>query len=363
MVAIVTPLQYNLLLTGVTTGVGITSTVAVIEVQGKPAVGGIMVKDTVSGNGLVLVKVPLILPEPLAAIPLTVAVLFLVQLNTVPGMLPVSTIVVIAVPEQMVWLAGVATALGVGLTSTVAVIGAPAQLLAVGVMVKVTSTGARVVLVSVPLILPVPMPGIPVTVPVLSLVQLYVVPLTVLVNTIVVIGTPEHTVCDAGVAVATGVGLTTTVAVMDGPVQVTPPLVKLGVMVKVTVIGADVVLVSVPRMSPPPEAGIPVTVTVLFLVQVKVVPATLPDNMIGVIATPEQAAWLAGVATALGIGFTSTVAVMVGPAQPLADGVMVKVTSSGAVLVTALVSVPLIGLPDPLAGMPNTSTRLSLVQV
>ena len=177
------------------------------------------------------------------------------------------------------------------------------------------------------------------------------------------IGTPEHTVCDAGVAVAVGVGLTTTVAVIDGPVQVTPPLVKLGVMVKVTVMGAAVALVSVPIMSPVPLAAIPGAVTVLFLVQVKIVPTTLPDNMIGVMATPEQAAWLAGVATALGIGLTSTVAVIGVPAQPLADGVMVKVTSSGAVLVTELVSVPLIGLPDPLAGMPVTSTRLSLVQV
>jgi hypothetical protein len=178
-----------------------------------------------------------------------------------------------------------------------------------------------------------------------------------------VIGRPEHTVCDAGVAVAVGVGLTTTVAVIDGPVQVTPPLVKLGVMVKVTVMGADVVLVSVPIMSPAPLAAIPVTVTVLFLVQVKVVPTTLPDSTIGVIATPEQAACDAGVATAFGIGFTSTVAVVVGPVHPLADGVMVKVTNSGAVEVTTLVSVPLIGLPDPLAGIPNTSNRLSLVQV
>ena len=170
--AVVVPLQYTLLAIGLTTGVGLTSTVAVIGVPTQPPVVGVMVKVTVIGNGLVLVKVPLILPEPLAAIPLTVALLFRVQLNTVAGMLPDNTIVVIAVPEQMVWLAGVATAFGVGLTSTVAVIGAPPQLLAVGVMVKVTNTGARVVLVSVPLILPTPLPGIPVTVPVLSRVQL-----------------------------------------------------------------------------------------------------------------------------------------------------------------------------------------------
>jgi hypothetical protein len=116
-------------------------------------------------------------------------------------------------------------------------------------------------------------------------------------------------------------------------------------------------------MSPAPLAAIPGAVTVLSLVQVKIVPTTLPDRMIGVMATPEQAACDAGVATALGIGLTSTVAVIGVPAQPLADGVMVKVTSSGAVLVIELVSVPLIGLPDPLAGIPNTSTRLSLVQV
>lgn len=253
--------------------------------------------------------------------------------------------------------------MGAGLTSTVAVIGAPAQPFAVGVMVKVTNTGAKVVLTNVPLILPEPLDGIPVTVTVLSLVQLYVVPLTVPLSTIVVIGRPVHTVCDAGVATAVGVGLTTTVAVIEGPVQVTPPLVKLGVIVKVTVTGAVVVLVSVPSMSPEPLAAIPVAVTVLSLVHVKVVPVTALDNTIGVIAIPEQTACDAGVAIALGIGFTSTVAVIAGPAQPLADGIMVKVTSSGAVLVTALVSVPLIGVPDPLAGIPNTSTRLSLVQV
>ena len=39
-----------------------------------------MVKVTVTGAFVVLVNEPLILPEPLAAIPVTVPVLFLVQL-------------------------------------------------------------------------------------------------------------------------------------------------------------------------------------------------------------------------------------------------------------------------------------------
>ena len=125
------------------------------------------------GAFVVLVKLPLILPVPLAAIPVTVTTLSLVQLYTVPATLPLSTIVVIAEPEQIVWLDGVATALGIGLTTIVAVIGAPEQPLAVGVMVKVTVTAALVVLVNTAAgTLPVPLAGNPVTVATLSLVQL-----------------------------------------------------------------------------------------------------------------------------------------------------------------------------------------------
>ena len=90
------------------------------------------------------------------------------------------------------------------------------------------------------------------------------------------------------------------------------------------------------------------------------VPATAPVNTIGVIAVPEQIVWPAGVATAFGVGFTSTVAVVVGPTQPFAVGVMVKVTVTGAVVV--LVSSPLM-FPIPLAAIPVTATVLSLVQV
>jgi hypothetical protein len=57
-------------------------------------------------------------------------------------------------------------------TITVAVIGAPGQPLAVGVMVNVTVTAAAVVFTNVPLMLPVPLAAIPVTVAVLFLVQL-----------------------------------------------------------------------------------------------------------------------------------------------------------------------------------------------
>ena len=62
--------------------------------------------------------------------------------------------------------------MGLGFTTTVAVTGVPVHPLAVGVIVKVTVTGAVVVLVSAPMILPVPLAAIPVTATLLSRVQL-----------------------------------------------------------------------------------------------------------------------------------------------------------------------------------------------
>ena len=127
---------------------------------------------------------------------------------------------------------------------------------------------------------------------------------------------------------------------------------------KVTVIGANVVLVKVPEILPVPLAAIPVTVATLFLVQLYTVPATFPVNTIVVIAEPEHIVCEEGVATALGIGLTMIVAVVVGPGQPLAVGVTVKVTVTAAFVV--LVKTAAGTLPVPLAGRPVTATLLSL---
>ena len=155
---------------GATVGIGLTMTVAVVVGPPQPLAEGVIVNVTVIGALVVLVRVPLIgVPLPEAGIPVTVAVLFLVHVNVVPLTALVSTIGVIGVPEQTLCDDGVATAFGVGFTSTVAVISAPWQPFAVGVIVKVTVTGAEVVLVSVPEILPVPLAAIPVTVATLSL--------------------------------------------------------------------------------------------------------------------------------------------------------------------------------------------------
>ena len=63
-----------------TFGVGFTSTVAVTGVPAQPLAVGVMVNVTVTGEAVVFVKAPVMLPDPLAAIPVTEAVLFLVQL-------------------------------------------------------------------------------------------------------------------------------------------------------------------------------------------------------------------------------------------------------------------------------------------
>ena len=85
---------------------------------------------------------------------------------------PLTAIVVIADPEQIVCDDGVVTAFGLGFTSIATVTGVPLQPLTVGVTVNVTVTGTVVVFVKEPLMLPEPFAAIPVTVPVLFLDQL-----------------------------------------------------------------------------------------------------------------------------------------------------------------------------------------------
>ena len=77
-------------------------------------------------------------------------------------------------------------------------------------MVKVTVIGTLVVFVNDPLIgLPLPLAAIPVTVPALSLVQLYTV-LPLFPDKAMLIEEPLQMVCDAGVATAVGMVLTVT---------------------------------------------------------------------------------------------------------------------------------------------------------
>ena len=83
-------------------GRGFTRTVAVIDVPVHPFADGVIVNVTVTGAVVLLVNVPVIFPLPLAAIPVTVALLSLVQLKVVPVTLPLNTIVEITLAEQIV---------------------------------------------------------------------------------------------------------------------------------------------------------------------------------------------------------------------------------------------------------------------
>ena len=90
------------------------------------------------------------------------------------------------------------------------------------------------------------------------------------------------------------------------------------------------------------------------------VPVELLLNAIVVIVAPEQIVCDKGVADALGPAFTSTVAVIGAPLQPLTEGVIVNVTVTAAVVV--FVNAPVI-LPEPLAAIPVTEVVLFLVQL
>ena len=100
-------------------------------------------------------------------------------------------------------------------------------------------------------------------------------------------------------------------------------------------------------------------IVALLFVQLNVVPAAVPEKFTGAVEVLLQTTWLAGWFTS-GVGLTVTVAVTDVPKQPLAVGVMVKVTVTGVLVI--FVNVPLI-LPAPLAAMPVTVATLSLVQL
>ena len=86
-------------------GLGLTNTVTVIELEHPAAVDPVMVKVAVCAILVVLVRFPEIVdPVPLAAIPVRLAALVLVQLNVVPDTLfgLLMSICVIVAPEQIV---------------------------------------------------------------------------------------------------------------------------------------------------------------------------------------------------------------------------------------------------------------------
>lgn len=174
-------------------GNGFTIIVAFKVEPEQPLAVGVMLKVTLAGLPDVLVKLPVIFPEPLVEIPDTL-VLFLIQSKAVPETFPLKFIDVMLLSEQMVCEAGFMLRLGVGLIKTGMLIGIPTQPFAVGVIVKVVVEGDVVLFVKLPLMLPLPLAAIPIMVEVLSLVQLKTVPFTAPDKFIGVILVAEHIV-------------------------------------------------------------------------------------------------------------------------------------------------------------------------
>ena len=101
---------------------------------------------------------------------------------------------------------------------------------------------------------------------------------------------PSHIIVEGGVAkVAVGVGFTVMVNVRGKPVQVTPAIVLLGMMVMVATTGLDEGLIAMKDgIVPVPEAANPIEV--LLFVQLKIVPVTNPVKGIGELGSPLHTA-------------------------------------------------------------------------
>jgi hypothetical protein len=342
------PLQSVWFATGATVAFGLTVIVNVIGSPVQPLVVGVTVIVAVTAVTPALTAVKLaMLPLPDAARPILV-VLF-VQLNVVPGVRLVKFTAVVAAPAHSDWFATAATT-GVGFTVIVNVTGVPGQPLAVGVTVIVAVIGNAVLFVAVKLeILPVPLAARPILV--LLFVQLYVVPATAPVKVTAVVVAPLHNVWLA-TAFTVGVGLTVIVNVIGVPVQVTPPLVKLGVTVTVATTGVVPGFVAVKlAMLPVPDAASPMLV--LLFVQLYTVPAALPVKVIAAVGAPLHTAWLATAVT-VGTGFTVIVNVIASPVHVTPALVYVGVTTIVAVTgaPVAFVAVKLAMLPVPAAARP-----------
>ena len=172
---------------------------------------------------------------------------------------------VVAALLQTTWLAGWITS-PVGLTVIVKVLVGPVQgtplLVNVGVTTIVAITGAVPVLVAVnDEMFPIPDAKSPIDG--VSFVQAYVVvpPVLLVPKITAVVLVLLHTTWLVG-WITSPVGLTVIVKVFDGPLQLVPPFVKVGVTVIVATTGAVPVFEAVNEaMLPVPEAARPMLVT------------------------------------------------------------------------------------------------------
>ncbi len=165
----------------------------------------------------------------------------------------------------------------------------------------------------------------PVTLPVLSRVQLKVAPDTLELSPMLALP-PVHILGALLVAVTVGIGLTVTVAEAADPLQ---PL-ALGVTVNQVTCGALVVLTNVTAILPvmPVAELVPVMLVVLVRVQSNVVPGTLLGAELSTISVmpPEQKEGVLPVIFTVGVGCTVTVVVNGAPLHVVAPDTFCGVT-------------------------------------
>ena len=146
------------------------------------------------------------------------------------------------------------------------------------------------------------------------------------------------------------VGLTVIVKVLVGPVQLTPPLVKVGVTTTVATTGVVPVLTAVNEaMLPVPNAKSPIDGVSFVQAYVVVPPVLFVPKIIAEVLVLLQTTWLAGWITSP-VGLTVIVKVLVGPVQltpPLVNvGVTTIVAITGAVPVLVAVNEAMLPVPE-----------------
>jgi uncharacterized membrane protein len=104
-------------------GNGLTVILTVVSLK-QPFALALIVNNVLAGLPLLLISVPVIgVPDPLAAIPVTTVVLFLVQVNVVPAtVFGFVTLIEMEEPEQMAVDAIVKLTLGIGFTVMLTVV-------------------------------------------------------------------------------------------------------------------------------------------------------------------------------------------------------------------------------------------------
>jgi len=290
----------------------------------------------------------LLVPDvgPTGVIPATTP---LVQLNVVPAV-RLAGFKLTTVLLQISGIVRGSDSTGVGFTIIVNVPEGPGQsiepLLNEGDTVIVADIGEVPAFVAVNNRLPVPSVSRPIAV--LLLVQEKVVNPTVFaVVKITFCGDPLQITISAG-SFSCPSGFTVMLNVREGPGQLVPPFVKMGVTVTVPVIGWLVVFAAVKDIFPLPDAGSPMPV-LLFVQLYVVVPPSF--NVVKETATVlfSQTILLTGCSTCP-FGLTVMVKVMGGPGQMVGPfvnvGVMVIVAEMGDVPGLVAVNDGRFPLPD-----------------